>query len=194
MSIESIYTHGTALQAESPGELLGFTKYGWGAQVTFVKPRRGLDPRDPTSVEEQGPGSWFHLPLTTMPGSVARGFHYLTTVILVVETVRCRISDLHIYDGPFVIQQIHYATDVTHVPGGLHGTLVQPIVVDLRAPHLMRQAVGLSFYASSFLTDFPGHTPDGSEPGVLIVGAGGADYRVDPGIFTAVSEGIFQIR
>lgn len=40
-------------------------------------------------------------------GSIGFGFHYLTTVILVVETLRCRISGVDLYDGPYVVPGVY---------------------------------------------------------------------------------------
>src|SRR5215467_5172156 len=116
--MQSIYTHGTALQIESPGELDAWRKVGWGTEIIFKKPRKGLDPRIPTAVEEQGPGSWFHLPLTSIPhpGPGTLTSSYLISVILVVETIHCRITDLHIYDGPWTLEETHFPFTVGNPP------------------------------------------------------------------------------
>jgi hypothetical protein len=100
--MQTIYAHGTALQAENPKNLVDFTKYGWGAQATFVKPQRGQDARIPEAVEVYGPGCWFHLPLISIPSRVGVAYPYLTSVLLLFETTSCRISDLHVYDGPWL--------------------------------------------------------------------------------------------
>jgi hypothetical protein len=60
--MQTTYAHRTALQAEDPENLVGFTRYGWGARVTLVKPQRGKDPRIPEAIEVYGPGCWFYLP------------------------------------------------------------------------------------------------------------------------------------
>jgi hypothetical protein len=182
--MQTIYTHGTVLQAENPEQLLGFSKYGWGTQIAFVKPKRGTDPRIPDALEENGPGSWFHLPLTSMPAYVGLSFPYLTSVFLLFETDRCRISDLHIYDGPSIVEKISYPSDALHVPGGLHGSLAAPFKHDLATPHRIQYAVGLSFFALSYYNDFFDDNPDPSEPGILIVGAGGAQYDLKYSLFS----------
>jgi hypothetical protein len=91
--MQTIYAHGTALQAENPENLVDCTKCGWGAPVT--RPQRGKGPRIPEAVEVYGPGCWFYLPLISIPSGAGVAYPYLTSVLLLFERTSCRISDLH---------------------------------------------------------------------------------------------------
>ena len=86
----TMYTHGTALQVEDPGQLVRFGKFGWGAEAEFLAPRP--DPRIPDTFDQFGPGSWFHLPLTSEPAADGIGRTVLTSVLLMFETSSCQIT------------------------------------------------------------------------------------------------------
>jgi hypothetical protein len=77
----TMYTHGTALQVEDPGQLIRFGKLGWGAEAEFLPPQP--DPKFPDTSDKFGPGSWFHLPLTSEPVADGIGRTVLTRVLTV---------------------------------------------------------------------------------------------------------------
>ncbi|WP_205687817.1 hypothetical protein, partial [Ciceribacter ferrooxidans] len=83
---------------ESPEQLVSFAKFGWGAQVEFLAPRPV--PEIPDTFEHFGPGSWFHLPLTSEPDADGTSRTVLTSILLMFKTTNCQITALHIYDGP----------------------------------------------------------------------------------------------
>jgi hypothetical protein len=184
----TMYTHGTALQVEDPGQLIRFGKLGWGAEAEFLPPQP--DPRFPDTFDKFGPGSWFHLPLTSEPVADGIGRTVLTSILLMFETSSCQITALHIYDGPTRIEVADYPTDEQHFPGGLRSAnLFQPFTYELRQPHTMLSAAGVSFYACS--TTLPSRF-ETVPPRVLTVAAVGGVYRQDS-IFTIFFTNVAQL-
>ncbi len=170
----TIFTHGTALQVEDPGQLISFGRFGWGAEAEFQAPRSY--PTDPETFDKFGPGSWFHLPLTTDPtAGIERTV--LTSILLMFETSSCQITALHIYDGPTRIEVKEYPSDEQHFPGGLRSdNLFKPFIYELSQPHTMLSAAGVSFYACSATLPSRFETVP---PRVLTVAAVGGVYRQD---------------
>ena len=184
----TMYTHGTALQAEDPGQLIRFGKFGWGAEAEFLPPRPVSS--IPDTFEQFGPGSWFHLPLTSEPIADGTGRVVLTSILLMFETSSCQITALHIYDGPTRIEVADYPTDEQHFPGGLRSdNLFQPFIYELRQPHTMRSAAGVSFYACSRTLPSRFETVP---PRVLTLAAVGGVYRLDS-IFTIFFTNLTQL-
>ena len=184
-----IYTHGTALQVEDPAQLAGFAKVGWGAQIWFVPPRPGMDARMPEAWETRGPGSWFHLPLTSAhdPGIYTRDV--LTHVTLVLETTNCSITAFHVYDGPTIVEQVSFHHEPPY-RSGMQGDFSKPFTHELKEPHKLRFAVGLSFFACSFFDDFRPRldTQVQAPPAILTIAAGGATYQRDSLLERIVSD------
>ncbi|AUD00930.1 hypothetical protein [Spirosoma pollinicola] len=189
----SVFTHGTAVEAENLSVLTGFVKVGWGTVISLKEPPKStvgnLDVRD-----MQGPGTWFHIPLTSTLTTFGRSNPYLVSVTLLIETKYCRITDIHVYDGAEIVEEF----------GGTSGDLSQsrnskdinpdsPLAIPetfsntkiLVRPHKLFSAIGISFFATSFEDDykdengikFRGRYPQAT----LIVSGAGAQYMVaDP--------------
>ncbi len=209
MSQYSVFTHGNALTVESPAELAGSVKVGWGTQITFKAPAahnvQGL-----TVFDVRGPGSWFHVPLSSTLATFGRRNPVLTSVTLLFDTSHCRITNLHVYDGarlvtafddlgPFGLKgsflearnSADVEPDVTHAnPRVFPNTRVLP------QRHKVFSGIGLSFFACAFREDFNvngfSHDPrfhGPLPPAVLVVAAAGAQFVVDDRALIAILVG-----
>jgi hypothetical protein len=189
----SLFTHGTALEVETPANLAHFVRLGWGTEITFKKPVvedfHGLP-----VTNAEGPGSWFHLPLTSTLTTFGRRNPQLESVTLLFETSHCRIVHLHVWDGAKLVQEFNGI----HRKGAFLATRdtddVDPESLQsspqrfsntftLSRPHRVFSAIGLSFFACAFHEDFNvgGFSPPLGAPlppAVLIVAAGGGQFVV----------------
>jgi hypothetical protein len=102
----SLFTHGNALRIETPGALADHTYFGWGAQVTFKEP---VPQNAPFGVvwDEIGPGSWFHLPLSSTLTTFGARNPYLKSVTILFDTAHCRITNVHVYDGAVIVHEFN---------------------------------------------------------------------------------------
>lgn len=195
----SVFTHGNALVTESPAELAGQIKVGWGTQVTF-RPPASRTVGNFEVFDSRGPGSWFHLPLTSTLTTFGRQNPYLASVTLLFDTSHCRITNVHVYDG---VRQVAAFDNLG--PFGLKGSFLEtrnradvdpefpgatpqsfPNTLALPRPHRVLAGIGLSFFACAFREDFNvggfSHDPrfhGPLPPAVLVVAAAGAQFVVD---------------
>lgn len=182
----SSFTHGNALQIESPGDIPDFTHSGPGTSIRFYLPTfeivqtkkgEGIPVNDIT-----GRGSWFHMPLTTQITDSRYTNLRLISVTLLFETTFSRITKVHVFDGPVLIK----AFDLT-VPfiDGLRGNFSQSTVSAadntfvLDEPHNVLYGVGLSFFACCFWEDVKDWDEKERESAasLLTVSAAGATYH-----------------
>ena len=77
----SLFTHGTALEIETPDALAGSIKVGWGTQILFRAPVAENVEGLPV-FPEVGPGSWFHMPLPSTLTTFGRRNPRLESVTL----------------------------------------------------------------------------------------------------------------
>jgi len=202
----SLFTHGNALAIETPQNLAFHIKVGWGTQIRFKDPVPESTPFG-TVFADQGPGSWFHMPLTSSLNTFGRANPQLDSVTLLFETSHCRITDVHVYDGVEKVEEFK-----NFGPFGLHGEFlesrdskdVNPEVAlsspqsfrntfKLKRPHRVFSAIGISFFACAFHHDFipaTGERFDGPfPPSILTVSAAGAQFLVDDSSLLTLSVG-----
>lgn len=206
----SLFTHGNALRIETPENLAAFTNLAWGTQITFREPvpQDGLG--DPV-YDSVGPGSWFHMPLTSTLTTFGYRSPRLDSVTILFETSHCRITNVHVYDGVRIIEEFN---DL-----GLRGSFLEtrdskdinpespspvaqsfPNTRQLRRPHKMFSATGVSFFACAFFEDFDkdgrAHNPhfDGPfPPAILTVSAAGGQFLVDDPLSLGTSSGVVNV-
>lgn len=150
MSLHASWTHGTALNVETPQNLDRVGYFGWGADMA-VKP---------------GKGSWFHIPLPT-PVIVSEGRTQISTLFLLFDAVSGSIRNVHIYDGSSQVQQFNdLLLEGEHRLG-----LDAANTFNLAAPHTVIFGIGITFF---FIADigFDSSIP----PARLIIGAAGGDF------------------
>jgi hypothetical protein len=189
----SLFTHGNVLGVETPANLANFINVGWGTQVTFRRPVyqdfRGLPVAD-----RIGPGSWFHLPLTSTLTTFGKRNPYLQSVTLLFDTVHCRITDVDVWDGASMVARFvnlrlkgnflfSRNTDDVDPEAKQYDRQTFQNTIELSRPHRVFSAIGLSFYACAYLEDFdergfaPG--PNGPfPPAILTLAAAGAQFSV----------------
>jgi hypothetical protein len=194
----SLFTHGTALAVETPGNLAGHTRFGWGTDVFFREPVRQVVNGLPV-FDEVGPGSWLHLPLPMTHTTFGRKTPRLESVTLLFETTHCRITSVHVWDGANRVQafdglrlrgafldrrdpeDVNPEAPPSATPQTFANTL------RLRRPHPVFSAVGISFFACAFFEDFNrqgrAHNPefDGPFPTSMLRVAGGGAQLAIPG-------------
>jgi hypothetical protein len=191
----SLFTHGTALQIETPQNLASHVKVGWGTEIVFQAPVVENLQGDPVW-PDVGPGSWFHIPLPSTLNTFGRSHPLLDSVTLLIGTSHCRIKHLHVWDGAILVEQFNNLGQF-----GLKGDFLQKRNIKdvdpeltvsnpqtfvntrrLSRPHKVFSAIGLSFFACWHSQDFHGHNPkfDGAFPqSLLTVAGGGGQFLVD---------------
>jgi hypothetical protein len=202
----SLFTHGNALAIETPQNLAFHIRVGWGTQIRFKEPVPENTPFG-TVFADQGPGSWFHMPLTSTLNTFGRANPQLDSITLLFETSHCRITNVHVYDGVEIVEQFNNLGQF-----GLHGAFlearnskdVNPEVAlaspqsfsntfKLKRPHRVFSAIGVSFFACAFAHDFipaQGERFDGPFPAsILTVSAAGAQFLVDDSSLFTLSIG-----
>jgi hypothetical protein len=187
----SIFTHGTAVEAEDLSALAGYDKVGWGTRIFLKEPLLSTVGKEPVDVRDEfGPGSWFHIPLTSTLTTFGVFNPFLVSVTLLIETQHCRITDVHVYDGAEIVQEF----------GGTKGEFLysrnsgdinpnRPLAIPekfentftLDRPHKVFSAIGISFFARAYNKDYNEHgfARTGRYPqAILTVSGAGAQYRV----------------
>lgn len=204
----SLFTHGNALEVETPENLASYIKVGWGVEIVFKEPVRenvnGLQ-----VFQEIGPGSWFHIPLTSTLTTFGKRSPQLDSVTILFKTSHCRIKNVHVWDGATIVQEFN---NLGHF--GLKGSFLKtrdsddvnpenpwsspqsfPNTLKLSRPHKVFSAIGLSFFACAHFEDF-NHNPDFDgpfPPATLTVAAGGGQFFVDDSSLFALSIGKVHI-
>ena len=169
----SLFTHGTALQIENMDNVTGFMKVGWGTIITLAPPVIQVVGNNLRVIDDAGPGTWFHLPLTstTTFESVTPS---LDSVTLVFDAKHCRISNVHVYDGFSKIAEF----EEDQVTGGFPRA-IKPGSLELAKPHQVRHGIWLSFFAGWRSVDVHKDDPDSPFPeSVLTFGAAGANFHI----------------
>jgi hypothetical protein len=205
----SLFTHGTALEIETPENLAHHLRVGWGTQIVFKEPVlenvSGLIVR-----ADIGPGSWFHIPLTSSLNTFGKSNPQLDSVTILFDTSHCRITNVHVWDGATLVQEFNDLGRFGLKGGFLHtrnsadvdpettflSQQTFPNTLKLRQPHRVFSAIGLSFFACAHSEDFGGHNPqfDGPfPPSILTIGAGGGQFLVDDSSFVALNIGKVHI-
>jgi hypothetical protein len=193
MSQYSLFAHGNSLQVETPANLAGQVKVGWGSQIHFRTPVATQGAGGPT-YDNTGPGSWLHLPLPSTLTTFGRGNPQLVSVTLLVETIHCRITNVHVYDGASIVEEFNnlrlkgsylWSREPADIDPEAQASVPRTLAntLRLRAPHRVFSAIGLSFYACAFYEDFNhdgwAHQPQFHgpfPPSVLIVSGGGGQF------------------
>ena len=186
----STFTHGNALAIETPNSLAGYFRVGWGSQMIFPAP---VPQQTSFGIvyDEIGPGTWLHMPLTTTLATFGLFGPRLASVTLLFSTEHCRITDVHVYDGATVVHRFEGALkgnflgsrDPRDIDPERHGSDSATFgnTLKLPAPHKVFSAIGISFYACAFKSDFDIHGHAGGPPfpqAVLTVAAAGAQFNV----------------
>jgi hypothetical protein len=96
----SLFTHGTALEIETPDALAGSIKVGWGTQIFFRAPVAENVAGVPV-FPEVGPGSWFHIPCKSTLTTFGRRNPRLKSVTLLFESSHCRILRVRAMESIF---------------------------------------------------------------------------------------------
>jgi len=166
----SLFTHGNALQIETPNALAGNIKVGWGTQITFREPVEENVSGVPVFAIE-GPGSWFHIPLPSTLTTFGRRNPRLESVTLLFEAVHCRILHVHVYDGADIVEEFNdlklpktfklagdflHARDSQDINPEASSPTPQTFrnTLRLKKSHRVFSAIGISFYACAFKEDF----------------------------------------
>jgi hypothetical protein len=202
----SLFTHGSAVQIETPNALASNIKVGWGTQITFREPVAENVEGLPV-FPNVGPGSWFHIPLPSTLTTFGRRNPHLESITLLFESRHCRILHVHVYDGVDIIQEFNdfrlprtfkLAGDFLHkrdsedinpeasssTPQTFSNTL------RLQKPHRVFSAIGISFYACAFIEDFDeGGFAHDSRSGpfpesILTISAAGGQFTVEDNFLT----------
>jgi hypothetical protein len=198
----SLFTHGTALQIETPGTLASSIRVGWGTQIEFKQPTLHNGGGDLPVSDLEGPGSWFHISLPSTLTTFGRRNPRLESVTLLFETIgNCRIKNIHVYDGVEIIQEFNDTFGEFRLGGEfLHSRDSKDINPEdpprdndapgntfrLDKPRKVFSAIGISFYASAFR----GRQPPPNFPPLecfLIVSAAGGQFTVDDGPISGVA-------
>lgn len=158
MSKYTSWVHGNALTAESLDSILDITHFGWGTDVT-MKP---------------GEGSWFHVPLPT-PAIVDGIAAKLTRVFLLYETDSVTIRNVHIYDGPRVLQQLN---SLQLFKGDFRKQVVPANTYTLEKPRTVRSGIGISFFVLADAAFGPSGSSE-APPTQFSIAAAGAEYGVE---------------
>ncbi|HEU0014038.1 MAG TPA: hypothetical protein VFQ45_10165 [Longimicrobium sp.] len=198
----SLFTHGNALEIETPANLAGHVKIGWGTVVGFREPVPSMVHGLGEVYDEIGPGSWFHLPLPSTLTTFGRENPYLDGVTLLFQTIHCRIKSVHVYDGADLVHPFDglrlkgdflRAREPDDVDPGSPLRQSLPNTLTLPRRHRVFSAIGLSFFACAHYEDFSraghSHNPRFHGPfpaSRLIVAAGGAQFVVPEGPFPRV--------
>jgi len=202
----SLFTHGTALQIETPNALASNIKVGWGTQIRFREPV--ADGSNLPAFPTEGPGSWFHIPLPSTLTTFGRGNPRLESITLLFEATHCRILHVHVYDGVDIVQEFNdfklprtqklagdflRARDPRDINPESASSNPQTFrnTLSLEKPHRVFSAIGISFYACAFFEDFNvggfTHRPGDPFPeSILTISAAGAQFIVEDNSFLAI--------
>ena len=193
MTQYSIFTHGTALQVERPETVREILRVGGGTAVTLHLPI--LDTTvAPDAHDDEGPGTWMHLPLTSTLTTFGRSNPKLVSVTLLYECRHCRIADVHVWDGGALVYQFNgkhlrgsslaqrNSSDINPGSAALPASAFSNTLA-LPSRHEVFSAIGVSFFVRWFRTDLHGDEYDlkhGRFPdSVVLIAAVGAQYVVD---------------
>jgi hypothetical protein len=193
----SLFTHGNALQIETPGELAGNINVGWGTQISFRQP---VVEEGTQFFKAQGPGSWFHIGLPSTLTTFGRRAPRLESITLLFETRgNCRIVSVHVYDGSDIVEEFNdfgafklggeflrsrNSNDINpEAPPQNHESFGNTF--QLTKSHRVFSVIGISFYACAF-----GRQADPKfhpiQDAVLVVSAAGGQFTVEDDIFARV--------
>jgi hypothetical protein len=196
----SLFTHGTALQIETPAELASNIKVGWGTQISFRQPVVEIGDEGLQISEREGPGSWFHITLPSTLTTFGRRNPRLESITLLFETRgNCRILRVHVYDGSDIVEEFNdfgifklggeflrarNSKDINpEAPRPNHESFGNTF--QLTKSHRVFSVIGISFYACAF-----GRQPDPKfhsiEESVLVMSAAGGQFTVEDDIFARV--------
>lgn len=192
----SIFTHGNALRVEAPWNLADYTSLGWGTVITFKEPVPEHDAAGNVVWAEVGPGSWFHLPLTSTLTTFGRRSPLLDSITLLFESSHCRVTNVHVYDGARIVHEFNSmklkgefldARNSKDVNPEISSASSQEFDNTLKLPtsHKVFSAIGLSFFACAYFEDFDvdGRAHDSRfdgpfPPATLTIAAAGGQYVV----------------
>jgi len=151
------WVHGNALVPESSENIIDFSHFGWGTDVT-MKP---------------GKGTWFHVPLPT-PAIIDGLRAKVTRVFLLYETDSVTIRQVHIYDGPWILEE---QNSLQLFKGDFRKSIVPANTYTLKEPRTVRSGIGISFFV---LADASFGLSGGSEapPTQFSIAAAGAEFSV----------------
>jgi hypothetical protein len=164
----SLLVHGTALVNESSEGIDRWDKKGWGAAITFTPP---APPDENGFTQDKGVGNWFHLPIP----SSTHFFHQrptITSVLLQFDANRCRITDVHVYDGKVLLERLFVPTAKSLPPSGF-----MPGVVKLSRPYPVNFGIGISLFALWYSEDLDKEAT--YDESILFFESGGACFHVD---------------
>ena len=199
----SLFTHGTALEIETPDALAGSIKVGWGTQILFREPVAENVEGLPV-FPKVGPGSWFHIPLPSTLTTFGRRNPRLESVTLLFESRHCRILHVHVYDGVDILQEFNNLKLAGAFLRKRNSEDINPEAsspnrqefsntLPLEKSHRVFSAIGISFYACAFFEDFNeggfAHDPHFHGPfpeSILTISAAGAQFDVEDDIFARV--------
>ena len=142
----SLFTHGTALQIESPTNLYGYIKRGWGTDIIFHQQKPEVSRNVPVQAEF-GPGSWFHISFGI---SLEKGKRkpLLESVSLYFESHVCSIRQIDIYDKDWLIDSREFNLTRNQWLSGLESPNSDiKHTFNLSTPHKVFSAISISFYA-----------------------------------------------
>jgi hypothetical protein len=144
------WIHGNALTVESPQNLSGIVHFGWGTDMRM--------PPDQAS--------WFHIPIPT-PVIVADKRTQVQTFFLLFQSEKGRLTNIHIWDGSFQVQQFNNLD----ASGERRFELDGKNTVHLAHPYTVLFGMGLSFRYEARLS--LGQPADSAH---LVVAAAGGDF------------------
>jgi hypothetical protein len=137
--------HGTSARVETPETVERVNTVGWGTVVTF-KPPTPQDVGLPIFADEH-PGSWLHLTIPLTLPLPSAGHTRLESITLFGETIHCRIKNVHIWDGPYLLDP---RNDV-----GIKGSFYEEgVTIPFPRRPLVDVAIGISLYACAFHQDY----------------------------------------
>ncbi len=159
----SIFAHGTSLQIESPAAIASSTVVGWGTVLRFRAPvPQQTD--GPTVYDDVGPGTWCHISIPCTHTTFGMKAPLIESVTLLADTTHCRITDIHVYDGPDYIEalggirgeylRVRNPEDVNPQIDHPWGTPTYANTKVLQRKRRLLFAVGISFYACAHFKDF----------------------------------------
>ena len=152
MALTAMWVHGTALAVESPENLAGNGRFGWGADID-VKP---------------GKSTWMHIQVPT-PVLVGGVQARLLRVFFLFETFGGRFSEVHVFDGGKKVKEFKGLSLSGKHRAGVDGVNK----FDLPTPHKVFLGIGVTALFTAdigFDTSIP--------PTRLIVSAAGGDFEI----------------
>ena len=125
MALYASWSHGNALTVETPENFKSIRHMGWGTDLEFIPDRQ----------------SWFHVPIAT-PVIVDGRRAKVKNFYLLFDSDQAFLRDVHIFDGPNLVERFHPAA----TPWGPHGGGIdKDNTFTLAAAHPVSWGMGISF-------------------------------------------------